>query len=246
MGEDVKGMAQEVQDRIREVAYLMWEAAGRQHGMALEYWVTAEKQVLETMGMAAKLMSPGSSSRGEVTRAAAAKPAPAGTAQAASQAAAAGTADAAAQPDAVAETGAAATAALAEDIREIEGIGPAYAKKLASAGITSPAELLDACCTPKGRQETVDASGLSAKLILRWTNMADLMRIAGIDGNMAELLESSGVDSVKELRNRKPETLRSKMAQINTEKNLARRVPQVSEVAAWIDAARTLPPKLTY
>ena len=41
MSNDFKDIAQGIQDRIRELAYLMWEAAGRQHGMAMEYWVAS-------------------------------------------------------------------------------------------------------------------------------------------------------------------------------------------------------------
>jgi hypothetical protein len=35
-----------VQQRIRDLAYLMWESAGRPHGLALPYWLAAEKEVL--------------------------------------------------------------------------------------------------------------------------------------------------------------------------------------------------------
>ena len=48
MREDDKKHRQEIEDRIREVAYLMWESAGRLSDMAHEYWVAAEKEVLAT------------------------------------------------------------------------------------------------------------------------------------------------------------------------------------------------------
>ncbi len=38
-----------VQQRIRDLAYLMWESAGRPHGMAMQYWLAAEKEVLGIM-----------------------------------------------------------------------------------------------------------------------------------------------------------------------------------------------------
>lgn len=34
------------QERIRDLAYFMWEAGGRQHGRALEYWLQAERVLL--------------------------------------------------------------------------------------------------------------------------------------------------------------------------------------------------------
>ena len=51
-------MTEEIQDRIREAAYLMWESAGRQHGMATEYWLKAESDMLSTVQAAtAKMIS---------------------------------------------------------------------------------------------------------------------------------------------------------------------------------------------
>jgi hypothetical protein len=51
-------LTQDIQDRIREIAYLMWESAGRQHGMAMEYWLSAEQEVLSTLQAAAQRMIP--------------------------------------------------------------------------------------------------------------------------------------------------------------------------------------------
>jgi hypothetical protein len=51
-------LTQDIQDRIREIAYLMWESAGRQHGMAMEYWLSAEQEVLSTLQAAAHRMMP--------------------------------------------------------------------------------------------------------------------------------------------------------------------------------------------
>jgi hypothetical protein len=36
-------------ERVRELAYLMWEAAGRQHGAATDFWLAAERHVLTVM-----------------------------------------------------------------------------------------------------------------------------------------------------------------------------------------------------
>ena len=47
-------MAEGVQQRIRDLAYLMWESAGRQHGLAMQYWLAAEKEVVEVMQAATK------------------------------------------------------------------------------------------------------------------------------------------------------------------------------------------------
>lgn len=78
----------------------------------------------------------------------------------------------------------------------IEGIGESYELKLDEAGVKSIEGLLEACATKKGRSELAEKTGISEKLVLKWTNHADLIRIRGIGGEYAELLEAAGVDTV--------------------------------------------------
>lgn len=131
-------------------------------------------------------------------------------------------------------------------IEEIEGIGPAYGQKLAEAGIRTTDALLKRCCDRKGRKALCDDSGLSDQLVLKWTNMADLMRISGIGPQFAELLEAAGVDTIKELRNRNAENLAGKMSEVNGEKKLTRRTPPLKLVEKWVQAAKTMEPMMTY
>ena len=135
---------------------------------------------------------------------------------------------------------------MAYKIEEIEGIGPAYGEKLTAAGVNDTDDLLDKAGAPAGRKALAEATGLSEKQILGWTNMADLMRVSGIGKQFAELLEASGVDTIKELRNRNAENLATKMGEINAEKNLAKTSPTESMCQEWIDQAKTLDPLLTY
>jgi hypothetical protein len=62
---DILALVKDIQDRVREVAYLMWESAGRQHGMALEYWLSAEREVITTMQVASDRMMPAPARGGE-------------------------------------------------------------------------------------------------------------------------------------------------------------------------------------
>lgn len=131
-------------------------------------------------------------------------------------------------------------------IIDIEGIGDVYAEKLIAAGINKVSELLDKCAAPKGRKELAEATGISEKLILRWTNHADLFRINGVGPQFAELLEAAGVDTVKEFRHRLAENLQPKLVEVNDQKNICNRVPAVSEVQKMIDQAKELEPRMTY
>jgi predicted flap endonuclease-1-like 5' DNA nuclease len=131
-------------------------------------------------------------------------------------------------------------------IIDIEGVGDVYAEKLQTAGIKKVSELLEKCAAPKGRKELAEATGISEKLILKWTNHADLFRINGVGPQFAELLEAAGVDTVKEFRHRVAENLQPKLVEVNEKKNICNRVPAVSEIQKMIDQAKELEPKMTY
>ncbi|MBR1933481.1 MAG: DUF4332 domain-containing protein [Prevotella sp.] len=131
-------------------------------------------------------------------------------------------------------------------IIDIEGIGEVYAEKLVAAGINKASELLEKCAAPKGRKELAEATGISEKLILRWTNHTDLYRINGVGPQFAELLEAAGVDTVKEFRHRVAENLQPKLAELNEQRHICGRVPAVVEVQKMIDQAKELEPKMTY
>lgn len=131
-------------------------------------------------------------------------------------------------------------------INEIEGIGPSYAEKLEKAEISNTDHLLEHCATPAGRKATSASTGVGESHLLKWANMADLMRVKGVGRQFAELLEASGVDTVKELRNRNADNLAAKMKEVNDTKNLANATPADSVVEGWITAAKTMDPKITY
>ena len=107
-------------------------------------------------------------------------------------------------------------------IIDIEGIGDVYAPKLIAAGIETVEQLLDACEAPTGRKLIAEKTGISEKLILKWTNHADLFRINGIGPQFAELLEAAGVDTVKELRHRVAANLAAKVAEVNDKVDAAK------------------------
>ena len=131
-------------------------------------------------------------------------------------------------------------------IDSIEGIGDTYAQKFKKVGIWSVEGLLDAAAEAPNRKKLAEATGISEKLLLKWVNMADLFRVRGIGGQYAELLESAGVDTVKELAQRNPESLQAKMASTNEEKNVVRQVPGLKIVNSWVTQAKALPRKVNY
>lgn len=76
--------------------------------------------------------------------------------------------------------------------------------------------------------------------------MADLMRISGIGSEFSELVEAAGVDTVKELRNRRPDNLTARMVELNEQMKLTRALPSESQVTKWVAQAKELELLITH
>lgn len=133
-----------------------------------------------------------------------------------------------------------------QKIQDIEGIGPVTGDKLRAAGVSDTDTLLAKAATPMARKALAEASGLAEAQVLKFANMADLYGVKGIGSEYAELLEAAGVDTVPELSRRNAANLAAAMAQVNEQKKLVRRLPTESEVAGWVEHAKTLPRALEY
>ncbi len=131
-------------------------------------------------------------------------------------------------------------------IEKIEGIGPKFAEVLHKVGIKNTKQLLDHAAAKKGRKDLAEKTGLDEQKILKWANMCDLMRIKGVAEEYSELLEAAGVDTVKELAQRKPENLWKAIIDANTKRKLVRQTPGLPQVESWVSQAKTLPPTMTY
>ncbi len=128
------------------------------------------------------------------------------------------------------------------NVTTIEGIAATTAKKLAKAEITTVEQLLESCKDKRGRKKVAEATGIDEGKLLKWTNHADLCRISGVAGQYAELLEAAGIDSVKELARRKPESVFNKLVETNSSKKkpLVNQTPALSRVENWVEQAKEL------
>ena len=131
-------------------------------------------------------------------------------------------------------------------ITDVEGIGKVNGRKLQKAGIRTLEGLLKAGADRKGRRAISKASGISEKMILGWVNRADLCRIKGVGSEYSDLLECSGVDTVKELSKRKSTNLYEKMTEVNKKKKCVRQLPSSKMVTGWIKHAKRLKAVIKY
>ncbi len=131
-------------------------------------------------------------------------------------------------------------------LTQIEGIGAVFSQLLQSIGIENQYQLLQICGERGGRNHVAKETGISNKLILKWTNQADLARINGIGEEYAELLERSGVDTVPELAQRNAESLLAMLQDTNDRLSLVRQLPGLTQIQSWIVQAQNLPKMVYY
>ena len=131
-------------------------------------------------------------------------------------------------------------------IETIEGVGKVMGDKLRASGVADTAALLAKTSKPKDREALAAKTGISGKLILKFANRADLMRVNGVGEEYADLLEAAGVDTVPELAQRNAQNLFDALAKTNAEKKLVRQEPSLSAVKGWIAAAKDMPRVLQY
>lgn len=135
---------------------------------------------------------------------------------------------------------------MAEPIESVEGIGEGYAEKLKAIGIKTTDQYLERAKDRRGREALAAELKIDEGRILRWANHCDLYRIGGVAGEMAELLEAAGVDTVKELARRVPANLAAALRAANETRKLVRAVPGETAVTRWIEEAKVLPAVLTH
>ena len=131
-------------------------------------------------------------------------------------------------------------------IAEMRAIGPFYASKLKAVSIRSSTRLLERARTPKARKQLAEQSGIPPDNILKWANMADLMRIPGVAADYAELLAAAGVDTVKEFKRRNAANVVARMREINGRRKIVELLPSEKRVTRWIEDAKLLEPMITY
>jgi hypothetical protein len=79
--------------------------------------------------------------------------------------------------------------------------GETYAKQLKEQGNVSHDNLIQRADTSGARKKLAKNQPINDNFLQRWTLLAGLMRIVGIDTHYANLLEVTGVCSLRDLAN---------------------------------------------
>jgi len=131
------------------------------------------------------------------------------------------------------------TSPKATPIVEIEGVGSKYSKTLEKAGLASVEDLIS---FDSVKIKDLSASTkISTKLIDKWAEHADLMRVGGVGPEYADVLNQIGIDSVKELAQRNPNNTLDRIMKLDKEKpDIFRKPPRLEEIEEWIEEAKEI------
>jgi predicted flap endonuclease-1-like 5' DNA nuclease len=115
------------------------------------------------------------------------------------------------------------------------------AQRRVDSGIDTTEKLLEVAATKKGRRDLAKNTRIPQSLLLRWANLADLLRVKGIGKKYMNLLKEAEVVSISELSIRDPEELHAKIIETNENKRLVKMDPRLSDVQSWIEQSKQLP-----
>ncbi len=125
------------------------------------------------------------------------------------------------------------------DIEEIEGIGPAYGKRLRTIGISTTCDLIKRCLGNDNEIEEVARTiKVKKEAVADWTGMADLMRLKGVDGQFAELIQTVGTTSVELLAKADAKKLYEQMKTFNEKTSIVPELPSFDALVNWIEIAK--------
>jgi hypothetical protein len=125
-------------------------------------------------------------------------------------------------------------------LADMKGLDPDLQQKLASIKITTIEQLLAKAGTPAQRSILARQIGTSPGQLADCVNRAGLMRLRGVNADVALLLEECGVDSVKDLQHRKAASLQANLKAANEQKRLIRQSPSLDQVQDWIAEASSI------
>jgi len=129
---------------------------------------------------------------------------------------------------------------------KVRGIADGVVAAMRGIEIRNSTQFLASVRTAADRSALAEKLGVTPKDVLEWANRADLVRIKGIGAVFSDLLERSGVDTVKELAERRPENLHAKLLEVNADNHVCGRAPTLQAVQGWVEEAKQLPRMLEY
>jgi chromosome segregation ATPase len=120
-------------------------------------------------------------------------------------------------------------------VRDIEGIGTVYARRLRRAGVRTVEDLRDVDPEALGAEIKV-----SSTLVSEWTDMSNLMRVEGIGPQYSEMLVKSGYRAIADVAVADPDKVLADVQRTKKARQMPLNRAQIglAIVSRWVQAAR--------
>ena len=129
------------------------------------------------------------------------------------------------------------TSASGNSLSKIPGMEPEPQSRLEAEGIYTTQQLLERTATKEERADLAQKIGMTTNMLRTLVDRADLMRLQGVGGDVATLLEEAGVNGCKDLQRRNPEHLYATLIKAQENSKVASRTPELEQITQWIAEA---------
>lgn len=136
----------------------------------------------------------------------------------------------------------------AYNVQTMEGIGPSTGDLFRGYGVATVGDYLRKLHSPHQREQASKDLNILRKPLDNWASMADFLRVDSVDHQFAELLQASGLATIKELANSESEHLATHMDAVNKsgKQLIAPTSPSSDQVENWIAQARGMAQVVTF
>ncbi|MDH5443099.1 MAG: DUF4332 domain-containing protein [Hadesarchaea archaeon] len=124
-------------------------------------------------------------------------------------------------------------------IKSLPFIGRKYRVMLKKAKITTTGEILEHGICRTSRGNLANELGISERLISKWVNLADLLRVKGIGKRYLKLLDKIGIGNLNKLSKQDPDNILQKIDSLDQEDlQKIKRKPSKKTIRRWIEESR--------
>jgi hypothetical protein len=131
-------------------------------------------------------------------------------------------------------------------LKEFLGVDRECVDKLASIGITTAKQMLDAGRTKKDREELMKISGVSSSCILDLVKLSNLARLPGLKKVRGRLFFDGGLDTLDKIAAMEPEEIKATLQDFIDRMGFDGSAPTLSEADTAVTMARYLPRIVEY
>jgi hypothetical protein len=126
-------------------------------------------------------------------------------------------------------------------LKGFRGVDPEDLERLATAGIHTSDQMLQAGKTATKRLSLANTTGIPEERILELVKLSDLARIRGVKGTRARLYYDAGIETVERLANMDPEALRATVVEFVQRTGFDGVATLLAEARFTVEEAQKLP-----